>query len=84
MTGILSLGATSDLDSAIGRVPGSGADIDDARSRARTFAVMTDVLGAASFVAAGVTVYFVLSRPSDSSRVGLIVGPSSAGLTGRF
>ncbi|MGH7328554.1 MAG: PEGA domain-containing protein, partial [Polyangiaceae bacterium] len=57
-TGILSLGAKSDLNSELGKVPGDGQAIDSARTRARTFAALTDVMGGAAIVAAVITVFF--------------------------
>lgn len=85
VTGVLSLGAKSDLDAELDKVPGTRGDIDDARSRARTLALATDVLAGAAVVAAGVTVVLVLVRPSArEAAVRLEIGPGSAGLRGRF
>lgn len=87
-TGILSLGAQSDLDKAIDTIPGSKNDIDDARSRTKTFALVTDILGGAAIVAAGVTVYLIATRPSSSRRestnVALKLGVGTVGLRGQF
>jgi hypothetical protein len=61
VTGLLALRERSSLDDAFG-----GDDptkIDDTRSRARTFAITADVLGAATVLAGGVTLYFAL-RPA--------------------
>lgn len=85
-TGILSLGAQKDLDNEVGKLPGSDSAINSARSRGRTLAIVTDVLGGAAVVAAGITVYIALTTPSakSSGTVGLAVGPGALGLAGRF
>lgn len=85
-TGILSLGAKSDLNSELGKVPGNDQAIDSARTKARTFAALTDVMGGAAIVAAGITVFFIVSRPSTKTdaSVGLVVGPGHVGLRGAF
>ncbi|MBL8611336.1 MAG: PEGA domain-containing protein [Myxococcales bacterium] len=86
VTGVMSLGAKKDLDRELDRLPGSPDGIDDARSRARTFALVTDILGGAAVVAAGVTVVLVLTRPSSGEKaaVSIDLGPGSAGVRGRF
>ncbi|HEU4405534.1 MAG TPA: tetratricopeptide repeat protein [Polyangiaceae bacterium] len=64
VTGVLALQERRSLDDAF-----EGTDdeaIDDARARARAFAVTADVLGAATLLAGGVTLYFAL-RPSPKS-----------------
>lgn len=81
-TGILSLSANSDYDKQLGTYPGSPDAISSAESKLKTLSLVTDVLGAATIVAAGVTVYLAVSRPSKS--VAITVGPGSAGVTGRF
>lgn len=81
-TGLLSLSAKSDLDKQLDIYPGSPDAISSARSKAETLGLVTDVLGVATIVAAGVTVYLAVSRPSKN--VALTVGPGSAGVVGRF
>jgi hypothetical protein len=85
-TGILSLGAQHDLDNEVAKFPGSSSAIDSARTRGRTLAIVTDVLGGAAVVAAGITVYIALTTPSakSSTTVGLAVAPGSLGLAGKF
>lgn len=81
-TGLFTLSAKSDLDKQLDTYPGSPDDISSARKKTETLGLVTDVLGAATIVAAGVTVYLALSRPSKN--VALTVGPGSAGVVGRF
>ncbi len=81
-TGLLSLSAKSDLDSELDQIPGSEDAIASARSKTETLGLVTDVLGVATIVAAGVTLYLALSRPSKS--VALTVGPRATGFVGRF
>lgn len=84
-TGILGLSAKSDFDKELDRLPGSEDAIAKARSRTDTFATVTDVLGAATLVAAGVTVYLALTRHAPPKpSVGLTILPSPTGIAGRF
>lgn len=81
-TGLMSLSAQSDLDRELDTFPGSSGRIASERSKVETLGLVTDVLGAATIVAAGVTVYLVVTRPSKN--VTLAVGPASAGFVGSF
>lgn len=56
--------ANKDLDADLGRYPGDRAQMDDDRSRLRTWAGLTDGFAAAAVIAAGVGSYFLLSGPS--------------------
>jgi len=68
--GIVTLNAKSDLDDTANRFGVAQGEIDDARSKVDTFAIVTDVFFGATLIAAGVTAYLFLKSPS---RVG--VGP---------
>lgn len=81
-TGILSLSAKSDYDKQLDTFPGSADAISSARSRVETLGLVTDVLGAATIVAAGVSVYLIVTRPSKN--VAFTVGPGTTGVAGRF
>jgi hypothetical protein len=59
--GVVALGAKSDAEAELGRYPGSRADLDDARSRMKTTALVADVLGGAAIAAAGAGVYLFVS-----------------------
>jgi hypothetical protein len=65
--------------------PVSRSELDDAQGAARTFFVVTGVLGAATVVSAGLATYVTLSRdppPSEPKRgvSGVRVGLGPAGL----
>jgi hypothetical protein len=83
--GVLTLGAESDLEqmrSRPARADDAGA-LDDQSSRTKTFALVTDVLGAATIVAIGAGVFFTV-RSARQERVGLTFGPGSLGVRGAF
>lgn len=85
VTGVLALKAQSDNKDQQSAVPGNAQELDDTSSRAKTFALTTDILGGAAIVCAGVaTVIWITTPSSGSAQVGLNVGPSSASLVGRF
>lgn len=85
VTGALALSAQSDNKDQQKAVPGNAKELDDTSSRAKTFALTTDILGGAAIVCAGVaTVIWVTTPSSHSAQVGLNVGPSSMSLVGRF
>jgi tetratricopeptide (TPR) repeat protein len=77
VTGVLALQERRSLDDAFEGTDGKA--IDDARSRARTFAVTTDVLGAATLVAGGTTLYFAL-RPAPKATTSARATPIELGL----
>lgn len=90
ITGVLALGASGDLSSKLDTFGATRAEVDDARSKTRTLALVTDVLLGVTVVAAGASLYFTLSggpEPSQAAgapslRVG--VGPSSLTFAGTF
>ncbi|HSO33849.1 MAG TPA: PEGA domain-containing protein [Labilithrix sp.] len=85
-TGILALGASSRLDHEKNRYDVTDEELDDASSRAKTFAVVTDIFFFTTLAAAGVSVYFTLKPPSWTQAASLRVAPSASGLfaAGRF
>ncbi len=85
-TGLLTLSSQSDLDKELDRFPGSEDAIAKARSRTETLGVVTDVIGVATVVAAGVTLYLALTRPSAPPKpsVGVRIVPGPTGIAGRF
>ncbi len=91
--GILQLGAKGDLKDALAARPGNPSDIDSSRSKAKTLAGVTDALGAAAIVAAGISTYLTVraysSSPTTATRapslsVDVAVSPTGAFATGRF
>lgn len=91
VTGVLSLGATSDHNDKLNQFGTPRADLDDSRSKARTLSIATDVLLGAALITGGVSLYLSLrTRPSSSassaspSSLQLRLGASSVGLGGSF
>jgi hypothetical protein len=88
---VLTLSAQSDLESERESVT-TREKLDDAESKTKTFALVTDVLLAATVVSAGVALYITLDSGDDepaekekaSRRLELGVGPGSVNLRGTF
>ena len=88
VVGVLALSAKGALDDELATFPANASAIDDAQGKAQGLAIGTDVLGAASLIAAGVTLYFALDPPQldvgDSASLQLGLGPGSVVVTGTF
>jgi tetratricopeptide (TPR) repeat protein len=95
ITGVLALGASSDLEDELARYPGDPVALGDAQSKSTGLALATDLLFGASIAAAAVSTYFTidyLSQPTDADASGaaegpsarLVVHPTGLGLVGRF
>jgi PEGA domain len=84
-TGILALGASSKLDDEKARFDVTDGELDDASSRVKTFALVTDILVLAAVASAGVSVYFTLKPPAFAG-ARVQIAPSVSGLLalGRF
>ncbi len=88
--GLVTLSAKKDLDRVAGQYGVAPSDVDDARSKVKRDALVTDLLGLGAILGAGVTTYLALSSggssktgsTSPSVRVG--VSPFGASLDGRF
>jgi hypothetical protein len=79
VTGVLALDAKSDYDKALDQVGEPGAS--SARSRTKTFALTTDVLGGAAIAGAVVTIILYATRgPEKESAVTF----DGTGIRGRF
>lgn len=63
VTGVLAVRAKSDYDAALTRFGSMPADVSGARTRTRTLALATDVLGGAAIAGAIVTAVLYLVRP---------------------
>lgn len=87
VTGSLALVSKGQFDTALKAYPASQTDIADARSRTKSFALATDVLGGVAVASAVVT--FVLAvttkgAPKREAAVRLDVGPTGGGVSGSF
>lgn len=91
VAGVLTLSAESDLESEKDSVT-TRAELDDAESKTRTLAIVTDVLLAATVVSAGISLYITLdsgsSEPAEKESAGrtlrLGVGPGTLQVSGTF
>lgn len=88
--GLLTLSANSTLKSDADQYPTSGQKMDDARTKVNTLALVTDVLGGAAILGAGITTYLIFSSGSSSRTgsapppVNVGFGPGSAMVSGHF
>jgi hypothetical protein len=84
VAGALALGANHDLDQELNRFPARRDGIDSARHKVRTMAALTDGFGAATIVAAGTAIYFLIAPPQHTEvvRTGGVQARISAGPTG--
>jgi tetratricopeptide (TPR) repeat protein len=82
-TGVWAYVAARQLEDARHKFPASGAELDSKSSRAGTLAIVADVVGAATVVAAAVTVKLTLSR-SSSHEVHVAVVPGGIQVAGAF
>ena len=85
--GYLALGAQKDLNDQVNTYPNTRSKIEDARSKSKHDAYVTDALGAATLVSGGVALYFALSHRRDSPTAGsgrskspIVVAPTVGGM----
>jgi tetratricopeptide (TPR) repeat protein len=64
--GILALQAKSDFDRDLKAIPGSQYQIDNDRSKMKSYALATDVLAGATLLSAGAVLYFLLTDSTES------------------
>ena len=85
-TGILALDASSKLDAEKGRFDVTDSELDSASSKAKTFAIVSDICFFATLAAAGASIYFTLKPPSWAATASLRVAPTASGVlaVGRF
>jgi tetratricopeptide (TPR) repeat protein len=82
--GLTARAADSKLDDALNRYPANQGEVDDARSRVKLYAGLTDACAAASIVGLGLALYFLIDPPrsaahKDPARTARIL-PSQRGL----
>lgn len=92
--GIVALGASSDLKNARDQSGSTRTGLDDARSKVKTTALVTDVLLGATIITGGISLYLTLRTPSKDTSLGpsspsagtfrLGLGPGAVSLTGDF
>jgi len=82
-TGIIALGAHSDQTELKESMGASRAELDDADSKVQTWALVTDVLAAATVVSAGVSLYLTLKPPSGQEAVQTTIVIQPRGVSAR-
>ncbi len=88
--GLRTASKNSDFDAVLNTPGATRKSVDDARSSVRSSALVTDVLGGATIVAAGLTIYALVATAPKTEQeaakpgVTAFVGPASLGLSGRF
>lgn len=85
--GLLAREADRKLDRELERFPSNRGDIDDQRTRVKTFAGLTDGLALAALAGAGLSIYFAVAPPRRERRVTSVAWtarPDGIVLRGRF
>ncbi len=84
VAGVLTLGAQSDLDDKKSS-PTTRQELDDASSKTRTLAIVTDVLLVGTVAVGGYSLYLTLDgSPETDKGVAVGVGPGSVQVSGKF
>ena len=68
ITGVLALGASSDLKTERESAAATAESLASAKSKVQTFALVTDILAGGAIVAGGVTLYFTLAGGSSGEK----------------
>ncbi|MEP7126056.1 MAG: PEGA domain-containing protein [Byssovorax sp.] len=79
VTGILALGASSDLKTQRTSPAPTRDALDSAKSKTQTLALVTDILAGCAVVAGGITLYFTVAGGSSSSDAKPASAPPPAG-----
>jgi hypothetical protein len=89
--GALALSANHDLDHQLNQFPAQRDSIDSTRQKVKTMAALTDAFGAATIVAAGSALYFLIAPPEHTEVVPvsgvharLSPAPNGLALSGTF
>lgn len=97
IAGYLAIKASNDLSDQLNTRDTTSSALSKDRTNVKTFALVTDVLGAATLLGVGVALYFTFAPASKETttpdkdgkadaglRLGVVPGPGSLSLTGRF
>jgi tetratricopeptide (TPR) repeat protein len=88
--GVLAWQAKGDFDSELDKFPNNKSNVDNARSKMKTYAYLTDALGAATLVSGGVALYLLITEsgskkaPSKDANIALIPTLGGMSLNGRW
>lgn len=77
MVGYVALRAKKDFETQLDSYPATKDQIDSARSKMSTYAAITDGLGAATVIAGGLSLYFVLTNRTESGSSGTLTSSKS-------
>ncbi len=75
--GLITRDANRALDAELDRFPARESELADRRSKVKTYAALTDGVGAATVVALGLAVYFLIDPPKAAPRGRELAGPGS-------
>jgi hypothetical protein len=84
VTGVLALTAKSDFSNQLDAFPGNQGSIDDARTRTKTMAILSDALLGATVVAGGIAIYVTVASHAHHPDLAMAVGPSGIQLRGHY
>lgn len=85
--GVLALQAKDDFNGELDKIPNTKANVDDARSKMKTYAYLTDAFGAAALLSGGVALYLLITESSSKkspSKVALAPTLGGMSLHGRW
>jgi tetratricopeptide (TPR) repeat protein len=82
--GLLALRAKSDFEKELDQIPNTKDSVDSARTKMKTYAYVTDGLGAGALIAGGVTLYLLLtdsgSKKNSSTASSVALVPTVGGM----
>jgi len=85
VTGVLAVGKANDFQTDKSTYGVSQSTLDDDRSKARTMALVTDILLGCTIVSAGVSTFFTIKwAGAKGEKTAIVVTPSSVGLARSF
>lgn len=83
--GVLAWKAKGDFDNELDKIPNTKANVDDARSKMKTYAYLTDALGAATLVSGGVALYLLIaesgSKKASNKGTSVALTPTLGGMS---
>jgi hypothetical protein len=85
--GGIALASYNDFESKLGQVGVQASQVNDARNQTKSFALVTDIVGAVAIAGAITTVVLALTTSSKHTvkeKTSLYIGPGSLGVAGTF
>lgn len=83
--GVLAWKAKDDFETELNKIPNTKDSVDNARSTMKTYAYLTDVLGAATLVSGGVALYFLITdsgfKKTSSKGTSVALAPTVGGMS---